>query len=625
MCGILGIVNRAGIDEMLMLKMRDAMVHRGPDDAGIWMNASRTVGLAHRRLSIIDLSLLGHQPMPSYDETLWISFNGEIYNYLEIRRELLAKGYRFRSNTDTEVIICAYKEWGSGCLHKFNGMFSFGIYDAVRKTIFLARDRVGKKPLYYHVSSGRFVFASELKALILDSTISSELDMEALNHYMAFGYIGGELCIFKAVRKLPPAHAMLYNTETFESKVWSYWDTPEYEERSLSVDELVNSLEHILTDAVRLRMISDVPLGAFLSGGVDSSLIVALMSTVSDKPVKTFSVGFDEGRFNELPYARIVANHFGTDHHEIMVRPDAFAVLPDLVRQYDEPFADSSMIPTYYVSKATREYVTVALSGDGGDEVFGGYSSYVASVGSQYISQVVPSPLRRTISAIARKLPDTVSGKRHLLRFEYDPYDAFIDRCMNPYFNLNRRSQLFSNDVLARLNHLLDSPERERRESLQRSQYDFVNRLTYADFKTFLPDDILFKVDRASMYVSLEVRAPLLDYRLAEFSFRYIAGDKKVRHLSTKYLLKQLAKKYLPMNLDVNRKWGFSIPVADWFRGSLQDTLRHILMKNPDRYFKSRYIERLLSEHGEGVDHSGRLFAILVFSLWEQHFLKRES
>jgi len=372
-------------------------------------------------------------------------------------------------------------------------------------------------------------------------------------------------------------------------------------------------------------MISDVPLGAFLSGGVDSSLVVALMSSLSSSPVKTFSVGFAEGKYNELPFARIVANHFGTDHHEIKVRPDAFGVLPELVRQFDEPFADPSMIPTYYVSKATREYVTVALSGDGGDELFGGYSSYVGSLGSLYISRVVPSLLREGISSVATRLPDAFRGKRHLLRLGHDPYEAFIDRCMNPYFNEFRRRGLFSSDVLACLGESLTAPERERRLRLELRSHDFVNRLTYADFKTYLPDDVLVKVDRASMCVSLEVRAPLLDYRVAEFSFKHIPGAKKVRRITRKYLLKKLAQRYLPQSLNMNRKWGFTIPVADWFRGSLQVDVKEILMNKRSSYFRSEYIDTLLNEHGRGIDHSGRLYALLAFSLWEDLVLNKST
>jgi len=617
MCGITGIVDKKGVDEALLLQMRDTMVHRGPDDSGIWLNPNRTVGLAHRRLSIIDLSEAGKQPMSDSSGKVWITFNGEIYNFEEIRYELRRKGYQFKSNTDTEVIINAYGEWGTDCLERLNGMFAFGIYDEGKKIIFLARDRVGKKPLYYTRREGRFVFASELKSLLRDKTLSREIDLQALNHYLAFGYIGGDLCIFKSVRKLLPAYAMIYSVRNGESKIWKYWEPSSFSKYSLSEDEQLEELEEILRDAVRLRLISDVPLGAFLSGGVDSSLVVAMMSKVSCKPVKTFSIGFEESKYNELPYARIVANHFRTEHREIIVKPDAFFVLPELVKQFDEPFADSSMIPTYYVSKATREYVTVALSGDGGDELFGGYSQYQGTLANHYISKFIPLPFRKEIAKIAELLPQKIGARRHLSRLKYDPYDAFIDRCSYMYFNARYRRSVLNSDVIDSLGDSFMRPETSRREHLMQTAHDFINCLTYADFKTYLPDDILVKVDRASMLVSLEVRAPLLDYRIADFSFRNIPGNLKVRGITTKILLKKLARRVLPKELNINRKWGFSIPVSEWFRGPLFPELKRTLLEGRSGFFKKDYIDKLLAEHKSGIDHSGRLFTLLIYSLWE--------
>ncbi len=622
MCGIAGIIDRRGADEGLLKEMRDAIAHRGPDAAGIWLSPDRIVGLAHRRLSIIDLSDAGRQPMPDNGGAACITFNGEIYNFQEIRGKLESKGHAFKSRTDTEVILKAYRQWGFDCLAAFNGMFAFAIYDEKKKIVFLARDRAGKKPLYYTADSGKFAFASEIKSLLKDRSVPREIDLQALNHYLTFGYIGGRQSIFGSVRKLPPACAMVYDINTGGIKTWNYWQPPVPQSKARTEDELLEELEALLHDAVRLRMISDVPLGAFLSGGTDSSLIVAIMSRISGTPVKTFSIGFDEGRYNELPYARIVARHFGTDHQEIIVKPDAFSVLPELVRQFDEPFADSSMIPTWYVSRATRQHVTVALSGDGGDELFGGYSSYLGTLGNYYASKFIPSFVRKGIAGAAVFLPDKIKGKRQLLRLGCDPYDAFIDRVSHNCFKRRYRSSLLSGDVMAALGEGFIEPEASMRRCLLGGQYDFVNRLGRADFLNYLPDDILVKVDRASMFVSLEVRAPLLDYRIAEFSFGNVPGSLKVKGMRTqKYLLKKLAKKMLPVELDVNRKWGFAIPVAEWFRGPLFNQVRNVLLDGQNSLFNRGYIERLLAEHRAGISHEGRLFALMVFSLWKNSYL----
>jgi asparagine synthase (glutamine-hydrolysing) len=620
MCGIIGVVERKGVDEDLLLEMRETMVHRGPDDSGLWISRDRTVGLGHRRLSIIDLSEAGKQPMADCNEQIWITFNGEIYNFQEIRDELKKRGYRFRTQTDTEIIVDAYKEWGTDCLERFNGMFAFGIYDEEKKMVFIARDRVGKKPLYYSRQNGGLRFASELKALLKDPSLSKEIDFQALNHYLTFGYIGGDLSIFKSVRKLPPAHAMTYDAVKDESRIWKYWEPPRFSGKILSEDELIEDLEILLRDAVRLRMISDVPLGIFLSGGLDSSLIVGMMSKISKDPVKTFTIGFKESRYNELPFAKIIAQQFRTDHHEIMVKPEAFSILPELVRQFDEPFADSSMIPTYYVAKATRGYVTVALSGDGGDELFGGYPSYRGTLFNSYVAKVIPPSLRKGIAGIGEWLPQRIKERRHLLRFQYDPYGAFMDRHTHGYFNQHQRRLLLNEDVIASLDGGFTHPESQRLENLVKTPYDFINRLTYTDFCTYLPDDILVKVDRTSMLVSLEVRAPFLDYRIMNFSFHQIPGSLKVKKMTLKYLLKKLARKILPRGVDLDRKWGFSPPIFEWFRGPLLPELKSVLVKNRNHLFRKDYVEKLLADHQFGVNHSARLFTLLVFSLWEKGF-----
>jgi asparagine synthase (glutamine-hydrolysing) len=622
MCGICGILNHkthAPVDIDLLRRMRDAMIHRGPDDSGLHVDNKIGLGLGFRRLSIIDLTSAGHQPMSNAAERVWLVFNGEIYNFKEIRKELEQKGYTFRSRTDSEVIIHSYDEWGTDCIHKFNGMFAFAIYDGINKKLFLARDRAGQKPLYYARYKGRFSFSSELKALLQDPDLSREIDIHALNYYLTFGYIGGSRCIFKHVKKLPPAHAMIIDMTTGKEKIWHYWDPPPPTSENIPEMDILEELRSLLKDAIRLRMVSDVPLGAFLSGGLDSSLIVALMSKLSDSPVKAFSVGFDEGKYNELPYARIIAKRFPIEHHEIIVKPDAFSILEKLVCHFDEPFADSSMVPTYYLSKFTKEYVTVALSGDGGDELFGGYSQYLGTMGNYYASKIIPYFIRKQIADIADSFPETLVGKRQLLRLKYDPFGAFIDRVSHLYFKSHMRKLLLNNDLLSTLNNAFLEPEESHNAYLTRSKRDFINTMTYTDFKTYLPDDILVKVDRVSMLNSLEVRSPFLDYRISDFSFKYIRGNQKVKRTVRKYMLKKLAMGVLPQELDINRKWGFAIPVSEWFRGSLSSVLQDRVLPNKNGLFNKNYIEKLLKEHKLGVNHRGRLFTLLAFSIWHDN------
>lgn len=623
MCGIVGIISyKEPVDERLLISMRDTLVHRGPDDKGIWISPDRKVGLGHRRLSIIDLSPAGHQPMSDEEGKIWIVHNGEIYNFQEIRQELEEGGYRFKSNTDTEVIIYAYKEWGIGCLQKFNGMFAFGIWDEKEKRLFLARDRVGKKPLYIVRYENKVAFASEIKAILRDRDFDRKVDLDALNCYFAYGYILDEMCIFENIQKLPPAHYAILDVRG-GLKIRRYWDSSifQFSDKKFSEEALLEELEELLTDSVRKRMISDVPLGVFLSGGLDSSLVVAFMSKVSDRPVKTFSIGFEEAKYNELPHARIIAKYFGTEHHELIVKPNAFTILPELLKQFDEPFADPSMIPTYYVSKATKDYVTVALSGDGGDELFGGYSTYADTIMNYYIAKFVPSIFRIGISSMTGIIPEKIKGKRELVRFQYDPYDAFIDRSTHRYFKKKYRVNIFNSEIVRELGDNFYEPEISRKALLLEREGDFINQVTHADFMTYLPDDILVKVDRASMKVSLEVRAPFLDYRMAEFSFKKIPGNLKVKGLTKKYLLKRLARKILPQEFNLNRKWGFAIPVSEWFKGSLNEVTRRILLEYNSDYFNKDYIKKILTEHQNGIEHGRRLYALLVFQLWFREYI----
>ena len=622
MCGILGIIDKKPIDFNLLLNMRDVLTHRGPDDGGMWLRMDKRVGLAHRRLSIIDLSPAGHQPMSDEEGKVWITYNGEIYNFKEIRKELEAKGYNFKSHTDTEVIINTYKEWGIEGIQKFNGMFAFGIYDLRFNHLLLARDRVGKKPLYYAKYNGKLVFASELKAILCDYEFPKEIDYRALNFYLTLGYIPFDFTIFKHARKLLPAHAMHYSLERDKCQIIPYWGIPPLDETKHEEEELLEELDHLLEDAVRLRLVSDVPLGAFLSGGVDSSLVVAMMTRVSDRPVKTFSIGFEEKRYNELPYARVIADYFGTEHTELIVRPDAFTMLTELVKQTDEPFADSSMIPTYYVSKLTRHYVTVALSGDGGDELFGGYSNYLGAVGNYYAARILPQFVRSSLAAGAQLLPEMVKGKRQILRLAYDPYRAFVDRVSNATFKHGHRQKILKPEIVNSLAENFNEPEGTLYNILISRKTDFVNSLAFSDFQTYLPEDILTKVDRTSMKVSLEVRCPLLDHRIVEFAFKKLRGDLKIRFLTKKYLLKKLAKRILPPDLNIRRKQGFSIPLSEWFRNGPSGNLKDILFSINEDIFNRSAVQKLVAEHARGIDHGTRLFTLLVFALWEEQMKK---
>lgn len=623
MCGIVGIVenNKKAVDERLLRTMRDSLSHRGPDDAGLWLNIDRTIGLAHRRLSIIDLSQAGHQPMSGEGGDVQIVYNGEVYNFVEIKKKLEKKGCRFKSNTDTEVILSAYKEWGVECVLKFNGMFAFTIYDARKKQLFMARDRAGKKPFYYAKYNGKFVFASELKAILCDPEFPREIDYRALNFYLTFGYVPFNFSIFKYARKLPPAHMMIYDIEKANHKIIKYWNMPLPDQKNYREEELLERLEYLLEDAVKTRLISDVPLGAFLSGGIDSSLVVAMMSKVSDKPVKTFSIGFEEQKYNELSHAKIIADYFGTKHTELMVKPNAFNILGDLAKHFDEPFADSSMIPTYYVSKMTRDYVTVAISGDGGDELFGGYSTYLDTLGDYYASKAIPSFLRKLISKSAEILPEKLIGKRQLLRLQYDPHMAFVDRMSHGYFNNRFRKEILSPAAMNLLGEKYYEPELILHDILRKVKTDFLNSLGTADFVSYLPEDILTKVDRTSMKLSLEVRCPFLDFRLVEFAFRMVKGRLKVRGLNKKYLLKKLARKILPPSLNLNRKQGFTIPISEWFRGHLESKMSDILLDSKSSFFNQEYIHKLLKEHKAGINHGTRLFALISFRLWENENL----
>lgn len=617
MCGIVGIVSNTPQTQRTWLAIgRDAMTHRGPDDAGEWWSADGRVGLAQRRLAIIDLSPAAHQPMHDESGALSIVFNGEIYNFADLRDELITKGYGFRSHSDTEVILAAYREWGTECLARFNGMFVFALFDARQQTVFLARDRAGEKPLFYHQANCVLRFASELKALLADPTLPRRIDPTALDCYLAMGYVPGERCMLQGFNKLPPAHAMLFDLRTGQTKIWRYWQLPELEAvSSRPVDEaaLLDKLEVLLEDAVRRQMVADVPVGVLLSGGVDSSLITA-MAVRSSSQVQTFTIGFPgHSKLDETEHARLIARHFGTRHTELMAEPATADLLPRLAHQFDEPMVDSSMIPTFLVSQLVRQHCTVALGGDGGDELFGGYGHYSRLQWMQRKLGPTPRPLRNGIAFAAEKLlPVGVKGRNWLqgLGVDLDKGLPLIASC----FDATTRGRLLT----------AQSDWRTHAEEVLRSRVpmhpDLLQRATRMDFSNYLAEDILVKVDRASMLNSLELRAPLLDYRLIEFAFGKVPSHLKATAQDKKILLKRLTARMLPPEFDRQRKQGFSIPLVEWLKGGAFRALFNEVLRDPACSFDAGIVDSLLRGQDRGCSNGERLFALVLFELWRREY-----
>jgi asparagine synthase (glutamine-hydrolysing) len=616
MCGIVGIaaVNAAAPD-WLLTTMRDTLRHRGPDDTGAWWSPDRRVSLSHRRLAVIDLSPGGHQPMSDTVGDLWITFNGEIYNYLEVRRELEARGHRFRTASDTEVILASYRAWGVDCLVHLNGMFAFGLYDVPARRLFLARDRAGEKPLFYWRQPGRLAFASELKALMADKDFPRQIDLEALDFYLAYGYVPGEMCIFRGVRKLAPAHAVTYDLDGDVLRTWRYWQLPEPRPAKVDPDELVDELEQLLLDSVRLRLVADVPVGIMLSGGIDSGLVTAMAARVSSRPVRTFNVAFSgHADYDESPRAMMVARHFGTDHSTLTVEPASADLLPALARQYDEPMADSSMVPTYLVSRLIRSHATVALGGDGGDELFGGYRHYPWIQRVALARQLLPGMVRRLIAAGAsRMLPLGFTGRNLLIGCGGDVPEAIAHATL-----------FFDSDTRRRL--LVPTGFRGRRDpeaykaGLCLDSGTPLEEATAVDFRTYLPDDIMVKVDRASMLTSLEVRAPWLDHRIIEMAFGRVPEALRVARGRGKVLPRLLAARVLPPQLGLPRKQGFSLPLDSWFRGDWGRYLQGILLEADASPFDPKTVRRVLESQQRGYRNTQRLFALAFFELWRREY-----
>jgi asparagine synthase (glutamine-hydrolysing) len=618
MCGIVGIASTsAPIDGALVARMRDTMTHRGPDDAGLWSSGDGRAVLAQRRLAIIDLSPGGHQPMIDPSNGVAITFNGEIYNYLELRSELEALGEPFRTSSDTEVLLAAYRRWGTDCLKRLNGMFAFGLYDPQAQTLFLARDRAGEKPLFYREAGGRIAFASELKALLEDRAAPRVLDTEAFGFYLASGYVPWDHCLLKGYRKLPQGHALTFDLRTGRHEVWPYWTLPKAAQGHARAEELEEELERLLLESVRLRLIADVPVGILLSGGVDSSLVTAMAARASSKPVKTFTIAFPGHRgFDEAPYARMVARHFGTEHTELAAEPATTDLLVRLARQYDEPSGDSSMLPTYLVSRLIRQHATVALGGDGGDELFAGYFHYDWLQRHDRVRAALPAALRRTIgAAAARLLPVGVRGRNYLIGVSRDVRWTIAH--VNVYFDTEARRRLVPS--LATRNGAAVSPEAWRMSLCDPADTP-LRQATSVDFRTYMVDDILVKVDRASMLTSLEVRAPFLDPRIIELAFARVPDHLRAANGQKKILPRRLAARLLPKELDLSRKQGFAVPLATWFKGDFGDFVEQVLGEADETLFDRAVIRRLIATQRQGLVNSHRLFALTMFELWRREY-----
>lgn len=622
MCGICGIVSLAGgmlAEKQTLAKMCQTLRHRGPDDEGFYEASNVLLGM--RRLSIIDLNT-GHQPICNEDSSLWVIFNGEIYNYRELRQQLKQRGHQFTTESDTEVIIHAYEEYGVQCVTHFNGMFAFAIWDEAQQQLFIARDRLGIKPLYYWTNGAQLIFGSELSALLVHPDVPQEFDWRALDQFLTVEYIPAPGTILQNVYKLPPGHWLLFSENGVQIK--QYWDVPE-RPFSGSQSEAVETLKELITDAVRLRLVSDVPLGAFLSGGIDSSTIVATMSQTANSPVNTFSIGFDEQSYNELPYARLVAAQFQSNHHEEILEPDITNLALQLLNHLDEPLADFSIFPTYLVSKVASKQVKVALSGDGGDELFGGYDTYVAQQADRYYGQLPDILRQKMLPALFNMIPPQPVKKGLINKAK-----RFVEgAALSPVWQHTRWMSFMTDDDKAALYHSDLAQQTNGRSALsfvelyfqQAANRDSLAQQQYVDVKTYLADNILTKVDRMSMAVSLEARVPLLDYRLVEFALN-LPPQWKMQGSKTKLILRQAMQGTLPAAVLSKPKQGFSIPLKHWLRGPLRPLLTDTLAPSTIArrgLFQPATVNRWIEEHLNGrFNHSHRLWALMVLELWQQ-------
>ena len=623
MCGICGLSysdNCPG-DREILQEMNAAIMHRGPDSDGFYV--AQGVGLAMRRLAIIDVKG-GDQPISNEDDSVWIVYNGEIYNYPEMHAELEKRGHHFKTQSDTECVIHFYEDEGEACVQHFRGMFAFALWDAPKHRLLLARDRLGKKPIYYTIQNGELYFCSELNGLLKALPHRPEMDLEAIDLYLSLQYVPEPRTVYKDIYKLPAAHTLVW--ENGQAKVNRYWDYSYQPKLTGNEDDLAEELRVRLREAVKIRLISEVPLGAHLSGGIDSSVIVALMAELSDMPVKTFSVGFQEEEFSELSYARAVAQTYSTDHHEFtLTYGDIPATLEKIIAHFGEPFADASAIPLYHLSLLTRQSVTVALNGDGGDEDFAGYQRYWLDPLANAYLKAPPFVTRNLIPSIAHHLPDHstrptgqsfVNGLKRLEQLLHMDRRASILR-WGSYFAPWQRQQFWKEEHWK--NFRTDNAESLLAESFDKASGSFLDRTLYTDLHNYLPGDLLVKADRMTMAASLEGRSPFLDHEILEWAAR-LPDSLKVRGRSGKYLLKKAFANDLPENVKSHRKQGFGIPLAAWFRGPLADWSRELLLgaESPlSNLFNQPALQNLINEHTQArADHGKRLYALSMLALW---------
>ncbi|NND34451.1 MAG: asparagine synthase (glutamine-hydrolyzing) [Saprospiraceae bacterium] len=613
MCGICGIINASAnhpVHQRELETMAKAIVHRGPDDEGFYLQSN--VGFGFRRLSIIDVHN-GHQPMSNEDGTIWIIFNGEIYNFQELRRDLIQRGHIFKTNTDTETIVHLYEDLGFDCVSKLRGMFAFAIWDQKKQTLFCARDRFGIKPFFYHSTGDRFIFGSEIKN-ILSIIPSPTIDLEVLDYYVTYGYTPTTKSMYTGILKVPPGHTLTLKPgkAPIISKYWDIQFEPDY---SISEQEWIERIDHKLRESVKLRLISDVPLGAFLSGGIDSGSVVALMAQLMNQPVKTFSIGFAEEEFNELPQAKIVADRYQTQHHEQIVEPQSIDILPMLVSSYDEPFADSSAIPTYYVSKFARQHVTVALSGDGGDELFGGYDHHKKLSRVHNFHKMTGGLFITPMHLIHQLIPLSVkgSGISYYMSRPRETFAAYFGKWQE-----TERESAYLPQIFQQLNG--NKGEAVKTAILRASNAkDFLSRIQELDMRTWMVDDILTKVDRASMINSLEVRVPILDHEFAELTFQ-IPPEYKLRNNIGKYIFKKAMQPHLPNEILWQKKKGFGVPLKKWFKDDLKEYLADNIASNNSplaAYFKPEFVRKLIKDHDTGMrDLNHKIWTLVFLNEW---------
>jgi asparagine synthase (glutamine-hydrolysing) len=621
MCGVCGLVllkNGGTPDIRVLQRMCAAITHRGPDDEG--QIVLGPAGLGMRRLSIIDLKT-GHQPLANEDESLWIVFNGEIYNFRELRAELVRLGHRFRTQSDTEVIVHGFESWGEAVCERLNGIFAFALWDAKRNRLFLARDHVGVKPMYYYRDSEKFVFGSEIKSILKCPDVRRTLDPDALNQYLTFEYVPSPASIFREVRKLEPGHWLSLQDGVIRlSRYWTFVPEPSAWTEAAASERL----RELLRDSVRMQLVSDVPLGAFLSGGIDSSIVVSLMARFMDRPVKTFSIGFQESSYNELKYARAVARKYGTEHHEFMIRPQVLELTEKLVHQLDEPFGDFSIFPTYLVSRMARDFVTVTLSGDGGDELFAGYDTYRAHRFDRRYYHRLPKLVKRQVfDRLADDMPPSAKKKGAVNTFKRFVQGTRLPKELSHarwmvFLTPAERRALFTPEMFERFAPELPY-ETIFRHGREAEKADDVARNGYIDLKTYLADDILVKVDRMSMAASLEARVPYLDPRIVEFALS-LPPDLKMKGFRTKVLLRKTFWNDLPEEVQNRDKQGFSIPIKNWIRAELKPMMLDLLAEKRIReqgVFRPSFVSRLVREHLEGTEnHSHKLWALMVYEQW---------